>query len=408
MSKKLISVMLALVLVLSAFAVSAFAGVGVGHEEPNEDEVIENTQDWSLEAAEEADANGYYAVTVSLKTNYDAVSAISFVLNVEGATLVDYVCNIDANADIVADDVTPKDATGNVKTHLVNIYPMPDTTDDEAYDFTAGAAVATLYYELNGDSATITLNNDAKCIDNPDGKLFAVRSSNGKLAGSAIYGQRVVDAEGADIALEAEIASVTIGVAMLPAELALTELGTTNGVIIDTNKFKSQGYAGAIYGFAQPANTTFRNSKYLYSEDPSVTTDNLTATNGGKLVVKNSVGATSGATWGTGSTVEVINADGTSTGKIYVVVIFGDMDGNGFINPTDLKTCKAAASDATQAPNDSFIRLAGNCAIVNVANMMHTINPADLKALKGHTSGTAKMNFATLGAKHNSYNTRYQ
>ena len=389
MSKKILSVMLALVLVLSTFAVSAFAAVGVGYEEPNEDEVIENTQVWSLEAAEEADANGYYAVTVSLKTNYDAVSAISFVLNVEGATLVDYVCNIDANADIVADD----------ESGLVNIYPMPDTTDDEAYDFTAGAAVATLYYELNGDSATITLNNDAKCIANPDGKLFAVRSSNGKLAGSAIYGQRIVDAEGADIALEAEIASVTIGVAMLPAELALTEAGATAGVIIDTNKTFGGAYAGVVYGFPQAAANSFTlNSNFI--------TNNVTATNEGTLAITKA--QTVG--FGTGTTITVKNSDG-SAGKVYVVVIFGDIDGNGMVNQQDGTLCKANynTTDSAAIPKDSPKRMAANCQIMtNVPVIMHTVNQMDGTQIKANYMKANSAFQLNLAKAHYGLNSNYQ
>ena len=387
MSKKILSVMLALVLVLSTFAVSAFAAVGVGYEEPNEDEVIENTQVWSLEAAKEADANGYYAVTVSLKTNYDAVSAISFVLNVEGATLVDYVCNIDANADIVADD----------ESGLVNIYPMPETTDDEAYDFTAGAAVATLYYELNGDSATITLNNDAKCITNPAGKLFAVRSSDGKLAGSAIYGQRIVDAEGADIALDAEIASVTIGVAMLPAELVLTEAGATAGVIIDTNKTFGGAYAGAVYGFKQLANNTFKNQNFLYGNAAS----NLTVTNGGSLkITKTATG------YGTGTTVEVLNSDGTSTGKVFAVVIFGDVNGDGLMNATDAGYIYSSISGGYTFAANSIYTLAANCHATN-QTLAHRINANDALVVYNNISGT-KINAAALATKHYGINVNYQ
>ena len=344
MSKKILSVMLALVLVLSTFAVSAFAAVGVGHEEPNEDEVIENTQVWSLEAAEEADANGYYAVTVSLKTNYDAVSAISFVLNVEGATLADYVCNIDADADIVADD----------ETGLVNIYPMPDTADDAAYDFTAGAAVATLYYELNGDSATITLNNDAKCYDNPDGKLFAVRSSDGKLAGSAIYGQRVVDAEGADIALDAEIASVTIGAAE-PNTLVIL-----NNEVKFSNAYCNTANNGILCGFS-----SFTNASTL--------TTNLSTTLGKEYlnVVVNSANKTS-----TGAIIQVLDADGVTVLETYVVVIFGDIDGNGRFQAADVKA-GAGALTSINSNSQSPLKVAANCD--GGTNMR--VNAADMKAL---------------------------
>ncbi len=365
MSKKILSVMLALVLVLSTFAVSAFAAVGVAHEEEDaETGIIENTQVWSLEAAEEADANGYYAVTVSLKTNYDAVSAISFVLNVEGATLVDYVCNIDATADIVADN----------DTGLVNIYPMPASAGVAAYDFTAGAVVATLYYELNGDSATITLNNDAKCYDNPDGKLFAVRTSDGKLAGSAIYGQRVVDAEGADIALDDEIASVTIGAAVADPVLK----GAHDAIIINTNQTCGGAYAGTIYGFT---GNRWINASYLNNQ--------LTVENGTMTPVANATGK-----WGTGSTVEVYNLNNEKVAT-YVVVIFGDLDGSGQINNSDITVFLdhfnsisklTAGTPVFMAANlySSFVRLTNN----------------DLTVLLDHRNSVAAIDQNAIGAKH--------
>ncbi len=199
-----------------------------------------------------------------------------------------------------------------------------------------------------------------------------------------------------NIDITAATQSIDIGSAVQPAELALTATGSTNGVIIDTHKTFGGAYAGVVYGFTQLANATFRNTTYL--------TTNLEVTNGGSMQFGRSIGS---AGYGTGTTITVYNSDSTPTGAVYVVVIFGDVNGDGFINVSDTGLVKGITSNASLAPNDGVVRLAANCALVNNATMMHTVNLADTTAVKNYVGGN-KFTPSALAAKHASYNTRYQ
>lgn len=380
MSKKLLSIVLALALAVSCFAVSAFAIGEIGYEE----EGSTYTQAWSLSEAVEGD-NGWY-VEVSLTADY-TVGAMQFKLDISSAdiTIKEVVAGAALTADYNAD--IAYDTTG--ASNIVAIIPNPVDEASAAIDFTNGGVVCTVYFTVaDGASGTVQIVDDAKSATNPGGSLFAARVDDGILStGTSITGQ----------ATTIETPARNIGAVSLPAELALSETGTTNGVLIDTAKTFGDTYAGVVYGISATnykAKTTISN--------------NLTATNGGSLVITTSDGKTTASgNYGTGSTIEVLNADGTSTGKIYVFVAFGDVDGNGLINGNDSKAVTSAVTDATQAPANSVKRMAGNCQLVNNATMMHTLNGNDAKAIASHVAGT-KLDQVALATKHNSYNNFYQ
>jgi len=396
MSKRLISVMLALVMVLSVFSVSAFAAVNVEYEtfdeEAGETEVA-YTQAWSLVTTNEADANGKYTVDVCLETNY-AVGAISFSVVAEGATL---------EGVTVSDEILDVDGyNGDVQVNLGkgNVYIVPQPTDKaaEGLNLETSTVIATLTYSLNDgvDSATVTLNNDAKTIDNA-GKLIAVRLSDVVLASETMYyGQRVIDANGDDVELGTEISSVTLGeeVAAEPADLAKKATAEA-GILIDTAHTFGGAYKGVVFGFTQAANNTFMNTNYLNNA--------FEATNEGTLTYSRSIG-TSG--YGTGTVITVLNSDGTESCK-YVVVIFGDVDGNGLINTTDTGRVKAGAGNAATYANNSVQRMAANCQNVAAAAMMHTLNTNDTAAVKKHVGGV-KLDQAALASRMASNPTYYK
>lgn len=377
MSKKVLSIVLALALALSCLTVSAFAMGKLGYEE--EDSTY--AQAWSLSEAVEG-ADGWY-VEVSLTADY-AVGAMQFALEFSDAnTKIADVIPGDAftgeyNADIAFD------ATG--ASNIVAIIPNPVEDAAAAVDASAGVVVCTVYFN-DGAAGTVQIADDAKSATNPGGTLFAARMADGILADDAIIGQ----------ATTIDSPARNIGAVSLPAELVLSATGSANGVIIDTAKTFGGAYAGVVYGVSATnykAKTTIGN--------------NVEATNGGSLVIKTSDGKTTASgNYGTGSTIEVLNADGTSTGKVYVFVAFGDVDGNGLINGNDSKAVTSAVTDASQAPNNSVKRMAGNCQLVNNATMMHTLNGNDAKAIASHVAGT-KLDQAALAAKHFSYNNFYK
>ena len=95
MSKKILSVALALIFVISTFAFSAFAISGVTYE----DEGAGYTQTWALEATDNGD--GTWTVDVLLTADY-YVGAIQFVAlnsNPAGAVLT----NVEAGDDLTDD-----------------------------------------------------------------------------------------------------------------------------------------------------------------------------------------------------------------------------------------------------------------------------------------------------------------
>lgn len=289
MSKKLLSVMLALVMVLSVFSVSAFA-VNVAYEDPDADEAY--TQMWYLETTNEPDGNGDYTVDVYLEANY-SVGAISFNVAAEGATLKSAVAS-----DFILDN---EDYNANVQVNKskgnVYIIPEPVNAAAEGLNLETAELIATLTYTLTGDSATITLNNDAKTIDN-DGKLVAARLGDGVLASDTMYyGQWVVDTEYTDVALGDPISSVTLG-----QEVAADPIlsGVDTGVVDAEN--------GYVYGVPVGADA----ADYFAVEN-------------GSFEIEGTY---------TGAILTVYNSSDEVAAE-YTLVIFGDVNGDGGIDGTD-------------------------------------------------------------------------
>lgn len=298
MSKKLLSVMLALVMVLSVFSVSAFA-VDVVYEDPDAEEAY--TQMWYLETANEPDADGNYTVDVYLEANY-SVGAISFHVDAEGATLKSVELG-----SIIADD-EGYNANVQVNKSKGNVYIIPEPADAaaEGLDLSVAELVATLTYTLDADTATITLVNDAKTIDN-DGKLVAARLGDGVLASNTMYyGQWVVDAEYTDIALGDPISEVVLGSEAAAADPVLS--GVDTGVVDDANGF--------VYGVPAGADV----ADYFVVENGTFEIDGTY----------------------TGATLVVKDASGNEFAT-YTLVIFGDVDGNGTITAADSTVVKMAA-----------------------------------------------------------------
>lgn len=365
-TRKILSLVLALAMIVSTFAVSAFAAASYESEE--DVTAKKYNQTWAL--SEPVDNGGNtYTVDVNLTTDY-ATGAIQFVLTNTAAASVTYdsialgdAIPADYNAEISAFEKVNDDGTSKV---TVMIIPTTYDVSEIAAEAIDGV-IAQVTYTLVSGSATIALDNNPSSATNPAGTLIAGRASDGNLVTSdMITGQVVAITEGAE--------SVVIGNAALPSDLAKKATAEA-GIIIDTtHKFGDQ-YAGVVFGFTRKANNTFMNTNYL--------TTNLEATNEGTLTFSRSIGASG---YGTGTVITVTGKDGGT--KQYVVVIFGDVDGNGLINPNDTKAVKTAASVASTYANNSVQRMAANCQNVAAAAMMHTINPNDTKVVKQHNSGT--------------------
>ena len=187
--------------------------------------------------------------------------------------------------------------------------------------------------------------------------------------------------------------STTVTIGSAEPELILTATGEANGVIIDTHKTFGGAYAGVVYGFPQAATATFRTINYI--------TTNLTTT-AGAIVQANLARTIGTAGWGTGTTITVGS-------KVYVIVIFGDVNGDGLINNQDTTAVKGFVAAPASIAANSVQRMAANCQQVNNGTMLHTLNNQDTTALKQYVANAAnKFSPATLASYQNSKNNFYQ
>ena len=338
MSKKVLSVMLAIMLVLSTFAVTAFAA-GSGFEVEDETEgVILSTQVWSLSKEATKVSDSVYKVDVALTTDY-VTGAISFRVDAaNGATLTAVEIN---KAVITYDFDLAFNANG-----LVAIVPQPGTEAEEGIK--VDGVIATLTYTLAGEGDTLTLVNDAKTETNPGGDLIAVRLSDKNLStGTMIYGQRVVDANGNDIEANEVIASVNIGAVAAAPVLKGVDTG-----FVDTNR---------KYVYGVPAGTTDF-TKYF------------TVENGSFEMSANAAGYANG----TGAVLTVKDAAGKAV-DTYTLIVFGDVDANGSVNVNDVTALNKHVSS---------VNIITDAALLFAADVDATdsVNVNDFTALNKHVS----------------------
>jgi hypothetical protein len=388
-TRKILSLVLALAMIVSTFAVSAFAAAS--YESEKDIEAGKYNQTWAL--SEPVDNGGNtYTVDVNLTTDY-ATGAIQFVLTNTAAASVTYdsialgdAIPADYNAEISAVEKVNDDGTSKVTVMII-----PTTYDVSSITAKAiNGVIAQFTYTLVSGSATIALDNNPSSATNPAGTLIAGRASDGNLVTSdMITGQVVAITEGAE--------SVTIGSSVLPSDLAKMSTAEA-GIIIDTSKTFGGQYAGVVYGFTQTANNTFKNKNYI--------TNNLEATNEGDLSVVTSDGKTDATgNYGTGTVITVTGKDGGV--KKYVVVIFGDVDGNGLIAVADAALIRKGMTDTVAVPLNSVKRLAANCALLTAAVPMHNIQVNDTAPVRNNIKGI-RIDQAALAARHESFKTYYK
>ncbi len=301
MSKKLLSVVLAVALVLSTFAVAAFAVGGYGYE--SEEDAPLYTQAWSL-GEPVADGNNY-KVDVILDANY-GVGPIQFkvikTVNAGTLTLSSAAINTSVIPEYWLADISFCDSTG-----VFAIMPAPEVYSGIGAGVAGGKVIATLTYAASADViATLAIDvADAKNEENIGGTLIAARMSDGNVVtGTALVGQTV----------SATTNTVNIGVVAADPELVGKE-ATANGIT-------SEGYV----------DTT---NKYVYGvvegADPLAFFE---ATNGGYIeMTANAQGATNG----TGA-VLTLYKDNTKATVVdtWTLVIFGDATGDGTANALDV------------------------------------------------------------------------
>lgn len=335
MSKKVLSVMLAIMLVLSTFAVTAFAAGSAFEVEDKDEGVILSTQVWSLSKEATKVSDSVYKVDVALTTDY-VTGAISFRVDAaNGATLTD----VEINESVIT---YAYDLAFNAN-GLVAIVPQPATEAEEGIE--VDGVIATLTYTLAGEGDTLTLVNDAKTETNPGGDLIAVRLSDNNLStGTMIYGQRVVDENNDDIEADAVIASVNIG-----AVAAAPVLKGVNTGFVDTDR------------------------KYVYGVPVGNDANNYFTVENGSFEITGSF---------TGAVLTVKDLAGNAV-DTYTLVIFGDVNGDGVV----------AAGDSTVVLNhvSTAAPLTGAYLFAADVNADNVIAAGDSTVILNHVSTAAPL-----------------
>lgn len=386
--KKIIGVVLALVMVLSVATV-AFAADGDAYS------VAFTADKTTLNAGESA------TVTVKITSNFN-VSAMSIPVFFDNSKVtVTAATTLPADKTEIATEVDPDvdkyfQGSGHTKDDYgIRALVYVAKQGDSIRSYSDEAVMTLTVTAKDGASGAVVLeciSTTVKTSANPSGTLYLAKNSSGHdtvdSLGEVIDNATVTGAK----------TTINIGGGAEPADLELTALGVTNNIKIDTHKTFGGQYDGAVYGFAQLAANTFMNTTYL--------NNNLQATNEGTLAFSRSIGKTG---YGTGTVITVKNSDGTDS-KSYVVIIFGDVDGNGLINLTDATTAKSAVSNATIAPVNTVKRMAANCAGTNAA-MLNVLNLADASAVKYFVSNkqfSSTVTVTSLANSHYAANTYYQ
>lgn len=305
MSKKLLSVFVALMMVVSMFAIVANAA---GYED--DETAAEYTQDWAL--SEPVDnGDGTWTVDVLLTTNY-GTGPIQFVLTNTDTSVA-------AIKSVTLGDAIPADynATVSVSKAKGKVMIIADTAGTgtitaEEID----GVIATVVYTYAGEgSAEIAIDDNAKSATNVAGTLIAARMSDGDLVtGDPITGQTVTVGDSVIIgsAAEAPTLAVIDGTAGVIDTTRTSEYCDEDGNPVDEGIF-----TGYIYGVEPEASETVDAIFEVVGD--------------GELeIIANEAGSEAG----TGTIVNVLDGNGDVV-ESYVLVIFGDVNGDGMVDGSD-------------------------------------------------------------------------
>ena len=310
MSKKILSIVLALALALSCFAVSAFAIGSIAYES-DEDAALYN-QAWALEST---NSGNVYTVKVLLTADYD-VGPIQFkvnkTVNKGTITLTNAVAG-DAIPATWTADVSFSDTTGKVA-----VIPNPEETGAYGIANPNKACVAILTYTVSDDAAGSLVIDvaDAKNADKPNGTLIAARMDERNVVTSTAYTGQTVSQD---------TNTVTIGNASTPPTLAVVA-GTigvidTSRTMLDADDIDGDGDLQEVDGYLLG-----------YDQDNNTSVDELFYVEGdGEMVI---VPSEAGSETGTGAIVQVVDLSGNVVAK-YVLIVFGDANGDGDAELTD-------------------------------------------------------------------------
>ena len=292
-AKKAIGVILAVVMLATMFAFGSLA-VTPG-----------NATFTVTPSATQVEVGDTVTVTVAVTTDYYA-GPIGVPVHYDAA-LFDYVeGSFTPNTDIYGAGAADTNFFNNNACFTVAFAPKSEVAGAKA---TVLNDVTLFTFQLtakaNGVSPVQLKAEDQKALGNMTGKLYCGQKANATITSEDIMiGQTFT----------LNNSSVTIGSAAAP-ELQLSETGAANGVIIDRVSMCNDGN-GFIYGIDTDQGASIEEA--------------LTTPAGSIRVTENSQGAMS-----TGATIELLDGSGNVL-ETYIFVFFGDVNGNGMVDPDDV------------------------------------------------------------------------
>lgn len=382
-SKKILSLALALVMALGVLTMGVFAAKTTP------------TATFTVSSSASEVATGD-EVTITVKANAtETFYAGPMSLPIEyNASLFEYVADSATVANIYGESTT-KSAV-KAEAGKLTVALTPSTSGAVTAPDLNGANLTVLTFKLKAigstGSSTVAIADDQKTAANIGGKFYcgSFDSANPKTAELTEMGQT----------LNRVSATISYAGAAEPADLAVKADYASTGIVIDSQKTFGGKYNGVVYGFNLDATV---NAAFY--------TNRLEATNGGSIKVVKTPYVSRPASYGTGATVEVYNSDGTLA-KTYVIVIIGDVNGDGKILATDTQlvfnhvNSVAIITDEVKIMAANAAPAAGRTEALK-ANSMYTINATDTQAVFNAVNGTA-LDQAALAASHAKYNIYYQ
>lgn len=379
-AKKVLSLVLAVVMVAAMFAFSASAAT----ENATFTVSVDKTP---VTVGEEI------TVTVNLETDY--FTASTNVPVYYNPTVFEFVAGSVVTTPIFGVGTTGVMSYNDAATGCLKVGFYPDTT---AGDATAQLMNGTLFtFKLraiaNGTSDIALHAEDQKSETNVGGTLYCGSYASSEPDNNpATVGQ----------AFTINNTSATVGSTMQPADLDL-KAGAAAGIIIDRNKTFGEQYDGVVYGF-----TLADASKML--RDTAMYTSNLEATNGGSLTFT-AVKVGRYNCYGTGAAINVLNSDG-KVAKKYAIVIFGDVNSDGAITAADTGVIASHVKASALLTNDVLVMAANTKeegrTTAQKATSTYTITAKDTGLISSHVKGSAPIDQAAAATFQNSYNANYQ
>lgn len=308
-AKKAISLIVSVVMLLGVLAVGVFANDNTGVAENGTIALSFDKASYSAGDTVKVTVKlttDYYAATVSVPVQYDS-SAVKFVSGTTASTLFGAG---DATKTVV------NDAAAGGKTY-VYVGVLPQAAGGAVAQKANGVVLSTLTFTaskaISDTAAAFGVLNDQKTMTNLGGKLYVGSYKTSDVA-STVYttGQKLTF-------------PVMKAAAAADPELQLSETGKANGVIIDKVSTCADGN-GFVYGVA--------------TDNGDSIADALQTPAGSIQVTENEQGQMS-----TGAKIELLNDSGDVV-ETYYFIFFGDINGDGFVDATDVTSVEGTASYA--------------------------------------------------------------